>query len=156
MRESTIFIVLSILFLSVLVTPMPSNKPRDAGSHIGIGAWNNITEDDCGVGYNKTVSVQVSPSIFSSGEQCGRWVRIENIANGLGTTGYGKIGYGQIGGICLNCRDTDLVMTTDLFAELANLTTGVVNISWGIMLTPGAPGPICITNSDIACYQAAS
>ncbi|KAF8550735.1 hypothetical protein OG21DRAFT_1487534 [Imleria badia] len=130
MRQSTISIVLSILFLSVLVAPMPSHKRLDVGPHIGIGTWNNGTADKCSEDSDSMVSL--SPAILDT-EQC-RWVRIKNIANG--SAGYGKIAYGQIGGTCSDCGKWDLVMTADLFENFANLSTDTLEISWNFMFTP--------------------
>ncbi|KAF8554685.1 hypothetical protein OG21DRAFT_1375938, partial [Imleria badia] len=117
--------MLSVLFLSVLGTPMPAYGQLEARTtYSGRGTWFHDGLGACG-GENTDEDkiVALSPPMYGSGGHCNKRVKITNTANG-------KTAYGTVRDKCPGCGADDLDMSIGLFEELGNLSTGVLHISW--------------------------
>ncbi|KAF9236492.1 RlpA-like double-psi beta-barrel-protein domain-containing protein-containing protein [Melanogaster broomeanus] len=122
---TTLLIVLSAFFLSVLAAPLPDAKSLDKRTtHYGRGTWFNVGEGACGDwNVNSDSIVAISAQIYGSGGNCGQWVHVTNTANG-------KSAYGLTRDECESCGAGDLDMSPGLFEQIGDLSTGVLSISW--------------------------
>ncbi|KAF8554687.1 hypothetical protein OG21DRAFT_1508695 [Imleria badia] len=128
MLQSTIFTVISALFLTVLGVPTSSDNQLEARrTYAGRGTWFNDGLGACGL-TNKDSDIIVALPVdeYDRGAHCNQWVKITNIANG-------KTAYGLVRDECPGCGQYGLDMSIGLFEKLGDLNTGVLSIDWNFM-----------------------
>jgi len=102
-------------------------------THEGQGTYFYPGDGHCG-GWNtdKDPIVAISTQIYDNGNNCGQWIEITNTDNG-------QVAYGQVRDSCPSCAEGSLDMSPAVFEQLADLSVGVISISWNYMSREWSP-----------------
>jgi len=98
-------------------------------THVGRGTWFHTGQGNCGqwnTDQDPIVAMALAFYNQNNGVNCGQWLQITNTANSKTTLAY-------VHDSCPGCSWNDLDMSPAVFSQLADLSVGVLEISWYFM-----------------------